>query len=84
MLWSRLLYAYPLFRNLPGVAHLVMEVLREPVFLLALVALPFLLRRGRSRWWLLALYGAISLAVGATANLQAAATRITSSRASSA
>jgi hypothetical protein len=70
-LWSRLFHAYPIVRNLPGAAHLLMEVLREPVFLLALVALPFLLRRGRSRWWLLALYGAISLAVGATANLQA-------------
>jgi len=71
MLWSRLFYAYPIVRNLPGVAHLLMEVMREPVFLLALVALPFLLRRGRSRWWLLALYAAISLATGAAANLQA-------------
>lgn len=52
-----------IIRDYRGLARLALTTAGQPVFLLALAALPRVMRRGLSHWWLLLLFATTSLAV---------------------
>ena len=63
----------PAVKHLPGAVTLSFRAIREPVTLLALLALPPIGLRSWSRWTLLFLVAVISLAIGGLATIQAGA-----------
>ena len=60
---ARILVSDSIIRDYRGLARLALTTAGQPVFLLALAALPQVMRRGLSRWWLLVLFATTSLAV---------------------
>jgi len=68
---ARILSLNSIVRDYRGMVLLALLSAREPVCLLALAALPLVRWRGRSRWWLLFLFAAVSLAVALVTVVQA-------------
>ncbi len=60
---ARILVSDSILRDYRGLARLALTTAGQPVFLLALAALPGVMRRGLSHWWLLVLFATTSLAV---------------------
>jgi len=60
---ARILVSDSILRDYRGLARLALTTAGQPVFLLALAALPQVMRRGLSRRWLLLLFATTSLAV---------------------
>lgn len=68
---SQMLSLAPGVADFRGLAKLLYQVIREPLILLVLAALPVLFTRRRSRWFLLLLFVPVSLVVQAAADIQA-------------
>ena len=58
-----LVFSVSIIREYRGLARLALTTAGQPVFLLALAALPWVMRRGLRRWGLLLLFATTSLAV---------------------
>jgi hypothetical protein len=68
---SQMMALSPGIKDVPGCLKLTFKAIREPVVLLALLAVPSVARLSSGRWALLFLFASISFAIGALVDIQA-------------